>query len=108
MSTPAPTVHTIIAGIPINVTCGGCDDTLRIEVLIEYVYQPPEGSDTLATLTRKSAVMVDSEGPDPTHAQVLDFAQEWLDGDGYELACAEAERRGATHSTDISALSEGR
>lgn len=76
------TLHTILASIPV---CARADAP-RIEVLIEY--SPRLRSDTLDLV---SAVMVDTEGPEPTRKRVRQLAQRWLDGDGFYAARQRAE-----------------
>ena len=39
-----------------------------------------------------SATLINGDGLDPTDQQVQEWAQNWLDGNGYDLACDQAER----------------
>jgi hypothetical protein len=85
----ALTIHDILAVIPVNVTCGGADDTLSITVRVEYSHVPGNP----AELMLRSAIMVDTEGPEPTDEQVTEWAQDWLDCRGHDAACNRAAER---------------
>jgi hypothetical protein len=85
----------ILADIPLSVAY---EDTMNVTVYVEYSARRPwlpDGTDAdlELELELRKAIMVDTEGPEPTDKQVTDMAQEWLDGDGFLMACAEAERR---------------
>lgn len=69
----ALTIQTALAEIPVNVTP---DDTLMIKVHVEYNVLPGDPAERVL----RDAVMVDTEGPEPTDKQIRELAQEWLDG----------------------------
>ena len=99
-------VHTIDAELTIKFRLSGMPDDEREvaypTVRITYVFKkgrpaytprgeyapidPPES----AEVELMGATLVDGDGLTPTQEQVLDWAQDYLDGDGYDHAVREA------------------
>lgn len=99
------TTHTITATPDVKFWVVGCEDPEVANPTIEITYSytpgrpaftprgeyapidPPEP----AEVDLISAKLVDADGLRPQGEDVADWANDWLQGDGYEEACANAE-----------------
>lgn len=79
----------ILARIPVPVAP---DDSQTISVHIEFEMIPAQG-DAPAEMEPRAAIMVDTEGPQPTEQEVWEMAAAWLNGPGYFAAYNRATER---------------
>ncbi len=101
-----PTLHTIDAELTIKFRLSGMPDDerevaypkMRISYRFTKGYTPgiPRGEyapidpPESAEVDLVHATLLDGDGLDPTNDQVQDWAQDWLDCDGYDSACENA------------------
>lgn len=97
--------HTIVAEIPVPFRFPGMPEDEREvahpKVEVEYTYVKGvapiishlDGGDPgwPAEVDLVCAKLIDGDGLAPTETQIREWAEEWLDDEGYVLACMEAE-----------------
>lgn len=92
------TRHTITAQPNILFTFPGFDghESAQPTIDVTYTYVPgaPATHDDpgwAPEVSIVSATLINGDGLDPTPQQVHEWAQNWLDDEGYDFACHEAE-----------------
>lgn len=81
-------VHTITAAIRVQFQISGMPEdeheTAEPTVEITFVFRPNEGPDVVMV----SAKLLDGDGLDPETSRVNDWAENWLNDEGFDTACA--------------------
>lgn len=88
------TRHSITAKLIVSRRPFGEPGSTAIEIQIDYSYQPRRLSDA-PQVTVIAVALLEDGGINPTPSRVWQWAQDWLDGDGYDAACQRAEAQAA-------------
>lgn len=82
------THHTLTTKIPVLFSFPGlaAGESERANITVDIVFTATHDAGE-PELMLVSATLIDGDGLDPTDEQVRDWAEAWLDDEGYDAAC---------------------